>query len=91
VNFGEANDAATNGVFRVVNSVVTQIADFSSLTAPGTARRISVRKTGSTIAVFRDGTQIGSNVNDSTFKGGQMGLGSRDDAATFDNVFVEKH
>jgi mono/diheme cytochrome c family protein len=90
VNFGEANDSASNGVFRVVNSVRTQIADFTTLTTPGTARRISVRKTGSTIRVFRDGTQIGSSVNDSTFTAGQIGVGSRDNAGTFDNVFVER-
>jgi hypothetical protein len=90
VNFAEANNTAGNGVFRVVNSVVTQIADFTTLTAPGTARRISVRKTGSNLSVFRDGVQIGSTVSDSTFSGGQMGVGSRNDAATFDNVFVER-
>ena len=91
VNFAEANNSSGNGVFRVVNSVVTQIADFTTLTPPGTSRRISVRKTGNNIAVFRDGTQIGSTVADSTFQGGQIGVGSRNDAATFDNIFVEKH
>jgi hypothetical protein len=90
VNFAEANNSAGNGVFRVVNSVVTQITDFTTLTPPGTARRISVRKTGSNISVFRDGIQIGSTVADSTFQGGKIGVGSRNDAATFDNIFVEK-
>jgi hypothetical protein len=90
VNFAEANNSAGNGVFRVVNSVVTQIADFTTLTAPGTARRTSVRKTGSNISVFRDGVQIGNTVSDTTFSAGQMGVGSRNDAATFDNVFVER-
>jgi hypothetical protein len=90
VNFAEANNSAGNGVFRVVNSVVTQIADFTTLTAPGSARRTSVRKTGSNISVFRDGVQMGSTVSDATFSAGQMGVGSRNDAATFDNVFVER-
>jgi hypothetical protein len=89
VNFGDANDGATNGVFRVVNSVRTQIRDISGLTTPGTARRISVQRIGSTIRVMKDGAQIGT-VNDSTFSGGQVGVGSRDNAATFDNLFVEK-
>src|SRR5262249_4071892 len=60
VNFGEANDAATNGIFRVVNSVRTQIGDFgTTLTAPGTARRVRIQRTGASIRVLRDGTQIG--------------------------------
>jgi cytochrome c peroxidase len=91
VNFGDVNDSAGNGVFRVVNSVRTQIRDFSGLTTPGTARRISVRRTGATIRVMRDGAQIGTDVNDNTFSGGQVGVGSRDNAASFDNLFVEKH
>jgi hypothetical protein len=91
VNFSETNSSSTNGVFRVVNSAVTKIRDFgSNVTAPGTARRFSVRKTGSTIRVLRDGSQVGTDINDSTFSGGQVGVGSRDNAATFDNVFVER-
>jgi hypothetical protein len=90
VNFAEANNTAGNGVFRVVNGVVTQIADFATSTAPGTARRISVRRTGGNIAVFRDGVQMGNTVSDATFSAGKMGVGSRNDAATFDNVFVER-
>jgi hypothetical protein len=30
-------------------------------------------------------------VNDSTFTGGKVGVGSRNNAATFDNFFVEKN
>jgi hypothetical protein len=89
-NFNEGNDSASNGLFKVVNSVRTQIMDFSSTTAGGTSRRISIRRTGATIKVFRDGVQMGSNVNDSTFSGGQVGVGSRNDAGTFDNFFVER-
>lgn len=90
VNLGDVNDATGNGIFRVVNSVVTQIRDFTSTTAPGTARRISVRRTGAVIQVLRDGSQLGTDVSDTTFSGGQVGIGSRDNAAVFDNVFVEK-
>jgi cytochrome c peroxidase len=89
-NFNETNDSAANGLFKVVNSVRTQIMDFSSTTAGGTPRRISIRRAGATIKVFRDGVQMGSDVNDSTFSGGQVGVGSRNDAGTFDNFFVER-
>jgi hypothetical protein len=90
VNFGEANDANTNGIFRVVNSVRTQVGDFgSTLTSPGTARRIRIQKTGTTIRVLRNGSQIGPTVTDGTFTGGRVGVGSRNNAAVFDNVFVE--
>jgi hypothetical protein len=41
--------------------------------------------------VLRNGTQIGPTVTDSTFAEvpGRIGVGSRNNAATFDNVFVE--
>jgi hypothetical protein len=90
VNFNETNDTSSNGVFKVVSGVRTQIRDFTTTTAGGTARRISVRKTGATIKVFKDGTQIGTDVNDSTFSGGTAGVGARNNAASFDNLFVER-
>ena len=92
VNFGERDEATANGIFRVVNSVRTKIGTFgTTVTAPGTARRIRVQRVGASIKVFRDGTQIGPTVNDATFTGGQVGVGSRNNAATFDNFFVEKN
>jgi hypothetical protein len=92
VNFGEKDEATANGIFKVVNSVRTKIGTFgTTLTAPGTARRIRLTRAGGTIKVTRDGTQIGPTVTDSTFTGGKVGVGSRNNNATFDNIFVEKN
>jgi hypothetical protein len=33
--------------------------------------------------------QLGATVFDATFNGGKVGVGSRNDAAVFDNIFVE--
>jgi Stigma-specific protein, Stig1/HYDIN/CFA65/VesB-like, Ig-like domain len=92
VNFGEKDEATANGIFKVVNSVRTKIGTFgTTVTPPGTARRIRIQRVGASIKVLRDGTQIGPTVNDSTFTGGKVGVGSRNNAATFDNFFVEKN
>jgi len=92
VNFGEKDEATANGIFKVVNSVRTKIGTFgTTVTPPGTARRIRIQRVGASIKVLRDGTQIGPTVNDSTFTGGKVGVGSRNNAAPFDNFFVEKN
>jgi hypothetical protein len=91
VNISEGNDAASNGVFRVEAGFRTQIIGFgSNTTPPGTPRRIRVRKINDVITVFRDDVQLGASKVDSTFTQGRVGLGSRNNAATWDNLILER-
>lgn len=91
VNVSEGNDDAANGVFKVEFGFRTQIIGFGNdTTPPGTARRIRVRRVNDVIQVFRDDAPLGSFKLDSTFVGGTVGLGSRNNAATWDNLFIER-
>jgi hypothetical protein len=87
-SFNEANDADTNGIFRVVNGTKTQIADFGAVTSSGsTLHNIEINRTGSTVRVRRDGTLLGT-VADSTFINGKVGFGTFNNNASFDNLLV---
>jgi mono/diheme cytochrome c family protein len=91
VNVSEGDDGAANGVFKVEFGVRTQIIGFgSNTTPPGTARRIRVQNLNGQIRAFRDDVQIGATTVDNSFFGGRVGVGSRNNAATFDNMFVER-
>lgn len=84
-SFNERDDDNTNGVFKVEDGVITQIANFSSTITAGTAYNIKIEKVGDTAKVYRNGSLL-STVKDSTFMGGKVGFGSRNNPATFDNL-----
>ena len=42
------------------------------------------------IRVFREEEQLGTDIVDTTFTFGKIGVGSRNNAATFDHVLVER-
>jgi chitodextrinase len=86
-SFNEGNDANTHGLFRVQAGVITQIADFTSLISSGVDYTIQVERIGATLRVTRDGV-LAAEVTDSTFTSGKVGYGSRNDAASFDNLRV---
>lgn len=87
-SFNESDDDQTNGIFKVVGGVTTQIANFDSTIAAGTTYKIKVEKQNDTIRVYRDNA-LQATVRDSAFSGGKVGFGSRNNAATFDNLIVE--
>lgn len=87
LSFNESNDNYTHGIFRVVNGVQTQLADIPASMTPGTTYAVKVEKTGSTINAYLNGS-LAATTTDSTFTSGQVGLASRDDPATFDNLRV---
>lgn len=87
-SFNESSDNFTNGIFKVENGVASKIANFSSLIAAGTIYNIKVEKTGNTIKVYRNNS-LQATVEDTTFSGGKVGFGSRNDSATFDNLIVQ--
>ncbi|HYO10793.1 MAG TPA: fibronectin type III domain-containing protein, partial [Tepidisphaeraceae bacterium] len=83
----QSNDGATNGIFRVVNGASTELADIAATITPGTAYQLRVERTGSEIRAYRGGELIAS-ATDGTFASGQVGIGSRQFQAGFDNFVV---
>jgi chitodextrinase len=86
-SFNEGNDANTHGLFRVLGGAITQLADFTSPISTGVDYTIQVERVGSTLRVSRDGV-LAAQVTDATFTSGKVGYGSRNDAASFDNLRV---
>ncbi|NMO20886.1 DUF1565 domain-containing protein [Pyxidicoccus fallax] len=86
-SFNEGNDANTHGLFRVQAGTMTQIADFTGGITPGVDHAIQVERSGATLRVSLDGVLVGE-VTDSTFTSGKVGYGSRNDAASFDDLRV---
>jgi hypothetical protein len=91
-SFNESNDAGTNGLFFYNGTTSTQLVDFTALIAPGTTYTVKVEYIGSTLKVYR-GPVGGTLSLYATYTvtlpaGGRVGVGSKNDAATFDNVLV---
>jgi Bacterial Ig domain/Fibronectin type III domain len=87
VDFNVTTDSTTNGLFKVVGGVQTQLAAFPNNITGNTNYQIKIVRTGSTITVSRNGTQV-ATASDSTFNSGSIGLGTRNDPATFDSLVV---
>jgi chitodextrinase len=85
VDFNATSDSSTNGIFKVVGGVQTELAAFPSNITGNTTYQIKIVRTGSTITVFRNGTRM-ATASDATFNSGSIGLGSRNDPATFDSL-----
>lgn len=88
VSLNENNDSNTNGLLKVSNGTPSELADFSSTFSSDTDYTVEVQRTGSSIVVRIDSVQVAS-VNDSTFTGGKIGFGTKNDAAQFDNLVLE--
>jgi beta-galactosidase len=87
-SFNESNDANTNGIFRISNGTSSEIADFSAITAAGsTLHRIKIERSGTTLTVSKGATVLGTVTISGTLDG-KVGLGTRNNAATFDNLKV---
>lgn len=87
-SINESNDSSTHGLFKVVDDTPTQIADFSYSISSDTDYTIEVDWSGSSITVDIDSTQVAST-SDSTFSGGKIGFGSKNDGASFDDLYVD--
>lgn len=88
VSLNESNDGYTKGVFKVVNGSPTELADIGSSIAADTDYTLEIDRSGSSIVVELNSSQIASTT-DSTFTGGQFGFGSKNDGGQFDNLVVE--
>jgi hypothetical protein len=83
----QSNDAATSGLFKVVNGTSTELADTTTLITPGVTYHVRVEREGSQIRAYRDGALVAA-ASDGTFTAGQIGLGTRQFQASFDNFVV---
>jgi len=83
----ESNDAATNGLFKVVNGVSTELADAAGTITAGATYHVRVGRSGNQINAYRNGS-LAASAADSTFTAGRVGFGTKGDAATFDNLVV---
>lgn len=81
------DESNTNGVFKVVSGSPTLLADFSSTYASGTDYDVEVTRSGSSIVLKVDGTQVAS-FSDATFTGGQFGFGTKNDSGEYDDLLV---
>ncbi|MBK7859866.1 MAG: fibronectin type III domain-containing protein [Archangiaceae bacterium] len=82
--FASTDDAFTNGLFKVENGVQTEVASFGSTVAPSTAYAISITQASGALTVRSNGAALATvtaNPGD-----GRFGLGSRDNAAVFDDL-----
>jgi hypothetical protein len=100
-SFSESNDDGVHGMFRVLNGRVRQIADFSESIKADQWYKITIKRTGDKINVaLRESEtfspsptsvlKIEAEITDKNFKEGKVGFGSRNNAASFDNLLVYK-
>jgi hypothetical protein len=88
-SFNESNDANTHGILKYENGVLTQLADFGGAITAGTVYNLKVVRTGSRIQVYRNGF-LEAQVTDASFTGGRVGVGTKNNAGTFDNLTVRQ-
>lgn len=86
-SFSEGNDANTSGIFKVAGGARTELADITSPIVAGTPYAIRIERRGASIWVFRSGERVAS-VTETALGDGQVGFGSRNDGATFDDLVV---
>ncbi len=86
VSFNESNDDNTNGIFRVTDGTATQVADFAATIVADTFYQIKIQRTGNEVSVWRDGGLQGTATVNAT--GGKVGFGSKNNAASFDNLLA---
>lgn len=78
-----------SGLFRVSGGTRTQLADITGTIAAGTTYGVRIERVGAAIRVFRSGALV-AQATDATFTGGRVGVGSRDDGGSFDDLMVAR-
>ncbi len=93
-NYYYMNFSGTSGataLYKVVNGVASAVTGGTvsgTIIANTSAHEIKITRVGQAISVWYDGNELLTNVLDSTFIGGQIGLGAQTGTAYFDNVTV---
>lgn len=90
VSLNENNDSGTNGIFHVKDGVkLPELVDFPTLVPTGVKHVVEVHLTGDAVTVRMDGADLGATTLDALPVLGQVGFGSKNDSATFDNLAVD--
>jgi hypothetical protein len=84
----ESNDTTTNGIFKVVAGVTTELVDASSTITSGTTYRITLMRVGNVLTAYRNDVLV-ATVTDSTYLSGKVGLGSKSSIVTFNNLTTQ--
>jgi hypothetical protein len=62
VSFNEQDDAETNGIFRVLEGTVTELASLSRTVDVGSWHTLKVSRTPDTLTAWVDGVSVGTGV-----------------------------
>jgi hypothetical protein len=88
VSINESNDSYTKGIFKIVSGTPTELVDLGSLSISSDIDyTIEVVRDGSSIVIYLNSSQVASTT-DSTFSGGHVGFGTKNDSAQFDDLVV---
>ena len=88
-SFNETDDPQTSGIFRVSDGKVVEVANIAEEISADQSSKVGIDVEGDVVRVTRENVEVavarGSGCGD-----GQVGFGSRNDAARFDNLVVER-
>lgn len=86
-SFNEKANDYTNGIFLIKNGEQSQLTAFTTTQTPGVKHSAIVTRKGNTYTVTLDGKVLGSATS-TAFSGGRVGVGTRNNPASFDNFIV---
>ena len=88
-SFNETDDPQTSGIFRVSDGKVVEVANIAEEISADQLHGVGIEVEGEVVRVTRETSQVAAAVG-SGCGDGQVGFGSRNDAARFDNLVVER-
>jgi hypothetical protein len=88
VSFNESNDENTSGVFSVDDGTLREITDIPSTIKANVDYDVKIEKDGFRVTAYRNGDEM-ATVEAPDCGGGQVGFGTRNDSARFDNLQLQ--
>ncbi len=91
VSLAENNSSGNHGLFRIVNNAWTQVADITtsgSQLIDGLTYDIRLERTGTMLKIYRNNVLVLTTIQSTMPASGSFGLGSINDAASFDELVV---
>jgi glucose/arabinose dehydrogenase len=91
-SFNESNNDTTSGIFRVQNGTLKELADIKTPIVGNTTYSIKIERFGDSILVYSGNSlsnlTLQAKVSDTRFNKGRVGLGTKNNSATFSNLLV---
>jgi hypothetical protein len=84
-----AMGSQNGGIFKVLNGLTAKVTALTTTITPGTNYVLEVRNEGGDIKVYLNGSFLGRTKDVAVPAGGKFGVGTRGDAAVFDDLRVE--